>query len=56
MNIAGIDYSLRGPAICVFAGGDNKQFSFKNCVFYFLSDIKRPVLYYKRIFANLNLN
>jgi len=41
MNLAGIDYSLRGPAICVFAGGDNKQFSFKNCVFYFLSDIKR---------------
>lgn len=41
LNIAGIDYSLRGPAICIFAGEHKEEFSFKNCVFHFLSDIKR---------------
>jgi len=39
MVIAGIDYSLRGPAICVFKGeGD---FDFKHCKFYFLTDTKK---------------
>lgn len=37
--IAGIDYSLTGPCICVFNGlGD---FSFDNCSFFFLSDTKK---------------
>ena len=39
MIIAGIDYSLNGPAICVFNTGYN--FEFANCNFYFLSDIKK---------------
>ena len=38
MIIAGIDYSLNGPAVCVF-GGD--LFTFENCQFYFLTDIKK---------------
>ncbi len=41
MNIAGIDYSLRGPAVCVFAGDYETEFSFKKCTFYFLTDIKK---------------
>ena len=52
MNIAGIDYSLRGPAICIFAGEGEDSFSFKKCIFYFLSDIKRhDRMYYKNIFG-----
>jgi len=43
MNIAGIDYSLRGPAICIFAGEHVKKFSFAACQFYFLTDTKKYV-------------
>lgn len=38
MLIAGIDYSLNGPSVCVF-NGDN--FCYENCTFYFLTDIKK---------------
>jgi hypothetical protein len=38
MVIAGIDYSLCGPAICVF---DGDTFSYKNCSFYYLTDVKK---------------
>jgi len=47
MVIAGIDYSLRGPAICVFHGVDSytgkkvEKFSFKNCSFFYLTDVKK---------------
>lgn len=37
--IAGIDYSLNGPAICV--ANTEKEFCFKNCTFYFLTDVKK---------------
>ena len=42
MIIAGIDYSLRGPAVCVFNNimGDT-FFTFKHCKFYFLTDTKK---------------
>lgn len=39
MILSAIDYSLNGPAICVY--DTKKEFSFKNCNFYFLTDIKR---------------
>jgi len=39
MIIAGIDYSLNGPAICVM--DTSYSFEFQNCNFYFLSDIKK---------------
>lgn len=39
MIIAGIDYSLNGPAICVT--NTEKPFSFSNCSFYYLTDIKK---------------
>ena len=38
MLIAGIDYSLCGPCVCVFNG---TLFSFKHCTFYYLTDIKK---------------
>jgi hypothetical protein len=38
-KIAGIDYSLCGPCICVFEGG--ARFSFDDCNFYFLTDTKK---------------
>lgn len=43
MIIAGIDYSLCGPSICVFNG---EKFSFKNCTFYFLTDTKKLATYF----------
>jgi Holliday junction resolvasome RuvABC endonuclease subunit len=39
MIISAIDYSLNGPAICVF--DTKKEFNFRNCSFYFLTDIKK---------------
>jgi hypothetical protein len=37
--IAGIDYSLNGPAVCVINA--DQEFSFANCSFYYLTDIKK---------------
>lgn len=39
MVIAGIDYSLTSPSICVF--NSQESFTFERCAFYFLSDVKR---------------
>jgi hypothetical protein len=39
MLIAGIDYSLTSPSICVF--NSTEEFTFKRCAFYFLSDVKK---------------
>jgi hypothetical protein len=39
MIIAGIDYSLTSPSICVF--NSNESFDFNRCSFYFLSDVKK---------------
>jgi Holliday junction resolvasome RuvABC endonuclease subunit len=41
MIIAGIDYSLRGPAICLYKSVVGKKFSYEDCSFYFLTDNKR---------------
>ena len=41
MSIAGIDYSLRSPAICIFMGNSKDKFEFKRCLFFFLSDVKK---------------
>jgi len=41
MPIAGIDYSLRGPSICIFNGERGDIFSFESCIFYYLTDTKR---------------
>jgi hypothetical protein len=47
--IAGIDYSLNGPAICVFNG--NNHFVFEKCEFYFLTDTKK---YATTFFSNIH--
>jgi Holliday junction resolvasome RuvABC endonuclease subunit len=39
MIISAIDYSITGPAICVF--DTEKEFNFTNCSFYFLTDTKK---------------
>ena len=39
MIISAIDYSITGPAICVF--NTEKEFNFLNCNFYFLTDTKK---------------
>ena len=41
MIIAGIDYSLRGPAVCLYKSEDGKKFSYDACSFYFLTDNKK---------------
>ena len=47
MIIAGIDYSMNGPCICVYhgvdayTGEDSDIFSFDNCSFFYLTDVKR---------------
>jgi len=48
-TIAGIDYSLCGPCICVFEGG--AKFSFDDCCFYFLTDTKK---YAKAFLGNIH--
>jgi len=39
--VAGVDYSLNGPAICLYKPVEGKKFSHENCSFYFLTDNKR---------------
>lgn len=46
MIISAIDYSITGPAICVF--DTTKEFNFTNCNFYFLTDTKK----YSNTFMN----
>jgi hypothetical protein len=41
MVIAGIDYSLCGPAVCLFRANSTGKFSYSGCSFYFLTDNKR---------------
>ena len=47
MAIAGIDYRLRGPSICVyhgvnsFTGEESEAFTFDDCSFFFLTDVKK---------------
>lgn len=41
MIIAGIDYSLCGPAICLYKQTDPKRFCYSDCSFFFLTDNKR---------------
>lgn len=40
MVIAGIDYSMTSPSICVY-NGDLGKFNFNQCRFYFLTDRKK---------------
>ena len=47
--IAGIDYSLCGPAICI--SNMNEPFDYHNCQFYFLTNIKK---YAKKIKQNIS--
>ena len=46
MIIAGIDYSMRGPSICIFAGTEKDTFSFENCRFFYLTDLLKYSNFY----------
>ena len=46
MILAGIDYSMRSPSICVFAGMERESFTFERCRFYFLTDTKKYADYF----------
>ena len=48
MLIAGIDYSLNGPAICVFNGD---SFAFNKCNVYYLTD---TIKYAKTFIGNIH--
>ncbi len=48
MLIAGIDYSLNGPAVCVFNG---ESFAYNKCNFYFLTDTQK---YSKTFLTNIH--
>jgi len=48
MLIAGIDYSLRSPCICVFNGLENEEFNFNSCTFHFLTDTKKYATFFLR--------
>ena len=48
MIIAGIDYSLRSPCICVFTDTEDKVFSFEKCTFHFLTDTKKYATFFLR--------
>ena len=41
MRIAGIDYSLTSPAICVWRAKDDRLFDFDDCALYYLEIPKR---------------
>ena len=40
-KIAGIDYSLTSPAICVYKDENGGHFDFDRCVFYYLSNTEK---------------
>lgn len=46
MIIAGIDYSMRGPSICIYAGTEKDSFSFEKCRVFYLTDVKKYANYY----------
>ena len=46
MIIAGIDYSLRSPCICVFTGMEKEEFTFERCTFHFLTDTKKYATFF----------
>jgi hypothetical protein len=41
MIVAGIDYSLCGPAVCLFKSNATGKFSYSGCSFFFLTENKR---------------
>lgn len=50
MALAGIDYSLCGPCICIFDGTAKDPFTIKRCSFYFLTSTKKNAKVFAGIF------
>jgi|APGre2960657373_1045057.scaffolds.fasta_scaffold167318_2 Holliday junction resolvasome RuvABC endonuclease subunit len=49
--IAGIDYSMTSPAICIF--DTQKEFNFDNCEIYFMTQLKKYEIDHKNIHSKL---
>jgi len=50
MILAGIDYSLRGPCICIFNGRLRDPFVVDKCSFYYLTTVKKNAEVFGNIF------
>jgi len=46
MIIAGIDYSMTSPSICIFVGEERDAFCFNKCTFHFLTDTDKYATYF----------
>ena len=46
MIIAGIDYSMTSPSICIFVGEERDAFCFSKCTFHFLTDTDKYATYF----------
>lgn len=51
MKIAGIDYSMTSPAICIH--DTTKEFKFDNCEVYFMTQLKKYEIEHKNIHGKL---
>ena len=56
MRIAGIDYSLTSPAICVWKQEDDRLFDFDSCDLYYLENsssayLKKPKMKLPRLMS-----
>ena len=56
MIIAGIDYSMRSPSICVFTGKESEAFTFDRCRFYFLTDTQKYAKFFLRNISGSRFN
>ena len=50
MIVAGIDYSMTTPAICLY--DDESEFSFDNCVFHYLTQSKKYEVSFRNIYGH----
>ena len=51
MIIAGIDYSMTSPSICICVYERDDSFSFSKCTFHFLTDTKKYSGTFKNIYG-----
>jgi Holliday junction resolvasome RuvABC endonuclease subunit len=51
MKIAGIDYSMTSPAICIY--DNNTEFKFDNCEIYFMTQLKKYEIDHKNIHGRM---
>ena len=55
MIIAGIDYSMTSPSICIFVGEERDAFCFSKCTFHFLTDTDKYATYFLKTYMEQDL-